>query len=439
MTEEKTDLIEEMRCKNCKYLTEQYGNYCCKLKPNGVVLLNPDGTKKDNEYEAVSLDSECSYFDKAEVNAMRKMYEEIKNILRFYTDTKEENYDLIALWIMGTYVHKDFLTYPYLFFNAMKGSGKTRMLKLIKELSNEGDMLASLSDAVLFRTTGTLCIDEFENIRSKDKNSLRELLNTAYKVGGKVKRMKKKKTIEGEEQVVEEFSTFRPIAMANISGMEEVLGDRCISLILEKSSNKSITRKVENFDTNPFIQTLKLNLKRCRSVGWCMIADVYKDWNTYVSYTPTLYTLPTLPTPTYTKYTELFQKIDKTGVDGRNLELFLPLIILSQELGVQDRCIDIMEKITKSRNVDEIMESKDVRLLDFISAQSKDWFRIKELTNIFRNYLNEEGGEDPWLNSVWMGRALKRLGMIIDKRRLGDGVEVTLDTEKAKLKAQMFK
>lgn len=432
------DAIELMKCKNCKNLVEQYGQYCCKLKPNGVVLLNQDGTKKDNEYETTSLDNHCSSFDKAEVNAMRKIYEQIKEVLRYYVDTKEENYELIAFWIMGTYEHANFLTYPYLFFNAMKGSGKTRMLKLIKELALDGDMLASLSDAVLFRTTGTLCIDEFESIRSKDKNSLRELLNTAYKVGGKVKRMKKKKTSEGEEQVVEEFSTFRPITMANISGMEEVLGDRCISLILEKSSNKAITRKVENFATNPFIQSVKLKLNelRCRSVGLCMIGDVYNQWNMYLTYTTTL---TTLPTPTCTNYTKLFEKIDKTGVDGRNLELFLPLIIVAQEMEVEDRCIEIMEKITRTRNIDDIMESKDIRLVDYVATQSKDWYKIKELTNMFRTYLNEESGEDPWLNVMWFGRALKRLNLIIEKRRLGEGVEVMLDIEKAKLKVQMFK
>ena len=76
MTEEKTDLIEEMKCRNCKHLIEQYGNYCCKIKPNGRILLNEDGTKKGDEYETTKLDNECSYFDKAEVNAMRKMYDE---------------------------------------------------------------------------------------------------------------------------------------------------------------------------------------------------------------------------------------------------------------------------------------------------------------------------------------------------------------------------
>jgi hypothetical protein len=375
---------------------------------------------------------------------MRKIFEKIKDVLKFYIDAKEENYDIIALWIMGTYQHKDFLTYPYLFFNAMKGSGKTRLLKIIKELAREGDMLASLSDAVLFRTTGTLCIDEFENIRHKDKNSLRELLNTAYKKGGKVKRMRKKKTIEGEEQVVEEFSTFRPICMANISGMEEVLGDRCISLILEKSTRKEITRAVENFDTNPFFKSLKQKLV---GVVWCSVVtlgELYNAWNEYIKYIYTYITLDTISTLTtqdFVEYLPFFTKIEKTGVDGRNLELFFPLIILAQEIGVEDRILEIMEKICKERNVDDITESKDVRLFDYISTQSdKEWYKVKELTSMFRNYLGEgDSEEDPWINPKWVGRALKRLNLIVQKRRVREGMEVILDILKAKDKLQMFK
>ena len=44
---------------------------------------------------------------------------------------KEEYYDLVAVWIIGTYCMPGFETYPYLFINAQKGSGKTRLLKSI--------------------------------------------------------------------------------------------------------------------------------------------------------------------------------------------------------------------------------------------------------------------------------------------------------------------
>ena len=430
-----TDLIGEMCCRNCKNLV---------MGSDGILrCLN----RHEGQYvtDVVTAGDSCIYFDKIEENVGRKMFTKIRNILKFYVDMKEEQFDITALWILGTYQHKSFLTFPYLYFNAMKASAKTRTLKLIKSLSKEGDMLASISEAVLFRTTGTLCIDEFESIGNKGKEALREVLNTSYKHGGKVKRMRKKKTIDGEEQVVEEFDTFRPIAIANISGMEEVLNDRCITLILEKSSNKAVTKKMEDFDNNPEILQIKANLEE----NWCSLCSVvnpkniYKDWNMYInsSYT-TLHTYTTLTTQTtqnYTNYGDLFMKIDKLDIDGRNLEIYFPLIIIANSIGMLDYFLDIVKKKVCERKFDDVMESKDVRLFEFAGKQNKDWFRVKELTAIFRNYCGEEEGEDNWLNARWMGKALKRLNLIAEKRRIGEGIEVKLDVEKAKQKMEMFK
>ncbi len=138
----------------------------------------------------------------------------------------------------------------------MKGSGKTRILNLITNLAKNGKHLISLSEAVLFRTASnsTFCIDEFERIAGKEKQALRELLNAGYKKGMAVERAKKV-TFQGgqfsnEKYKIERYELYCPIAMANIWGMEEVLADRCISLVLEKSSNKKITRILENFDEN---------------------------------------------------------------------------------------------------------------------------------------------------------------------------------------------
>ena len=71
----------------------------------------------------------------------------------------------------------------------------------------------------MFRTSGALAIDEFEGVSRKGGENLRELLNSAYKRGAKVKRMKQQKTESGTEMVVEEFDVYRPIVLANIWGM----------------------------------------------------------------------------------------------------------------------------------------------------------------------------------------------------------------------------
>ena len=54
------------------------------------------------------------------------------------------------------------------------------------KLAKDGNVMASPTEAVLFRTNGTLGIDEFEGVANKDKSSIRELLNGAYKKGIKI-------------------------------------------------------------------------------------------------------------------------------------------------------------------------------------------------------------------------------------------------------------
>ena len=266
---------------------------------------------------------------------LKEIYLNLIDILKRYVDVPEESYSLIALWIIGTYLHKEFPSYPFLFFNAMKGSGKTRLLKLTTYLSKDGQLLNSLTEAVLFRTSGALGIDEFEGISRKGGENLRELLNSAYKKGTKVKRMRKKKSADGEEQVVEEFDVYRPIILANIWGMESVLGDRCINLILERSTNDKITKTMELFEYDDLIQNTKKLLNQCSLWSVVTPTNVYQEWNTYI------YTHYTTSYTTYNNInyieksstlTTLFDSINKSEINGRHLELAMPLLIRTSSM-----------------------------------------------------------------------------------------------------------
>jgi len=364
-------------------------------------------------------------------------YRNIIDILRKYCDLKEEYYSLISVWIIGTYYHKEFITYPYLFINAMKGSGKTRLLKIIAELSYKGEILTSMTEAVLFRTEGTLCIDEFEGITRHGNENLRELLNSSYKQGSKVKRMRKARTPEGEQQVVEEFNVYRPIAMANIWGMETVLGDRCLALILERSNVVSITKLVETF---PYEKITTLT-KELLSKGECSLCnvvtprEVYTGWNDFIdtNYITTF-------TNNNTKLHTLFTKIDKADINGRDLELSLPLFLIAEELGegVLDDLILTIQKIVNEKKTEEFTENKDISLIDFVSQElNEDLFvSVNSLVPKFKDFLQVN---DDWINSKWVGRALKRLNLIKKKKRVTRGVEVVLDVEKAQEKIRMFR
>ena len=382
---------------------------------------------------------------------LKETYENIKKILEVYVDLEENYYPLIACWIIGTYFHNTFNSYPYLYFNAMRGSGKTRLLRLVCRLSKGGEVMTSPTEAVLFRTTGTLGIDEFERVANKDKASVRELLNGAYKKGTIIKRMKKNKTLKGEEQVVESFNVYRPILMANIWGMDEVLGDRCITLILEKSSDLKKTRLIEDFEDNIFIKKIiqSLNLlsksnEKCSLCRCSSIKNIYSMWNNYISndYKTTLSTLSTHTTyTTLTTQTTLnfFKKVDASKIQGRNLELFLPILVTAETISseVLDEILKIAFEMSNKKIDEERLENIDAIVYNFISQQQEglEYYPIRNLTNMFREFTDESGD---WLNSKWFSRALKRNKLVIDSKRDSKGIKVLLDIPKAKKHVRMY-
>jgi hypothetical protein len=418
-----------MKCKNClNFLNGQ----CKENKEQS----NPEGS--------CSIWSEDLIKTNADEMKLNRIYYKLIEVLKTYCDLKSEYYPIIALWIIGTYNHENFPTYPYLFFNAMRGSGKSRILNLISKLSYNGKLVSNMSESVLFRTAKdrTLCIDEFEEIGSKEKATLRELLNSAYKRGMCVERTIKKKGKDGERYDIESFDVYCPIVMANINGVEDVLSDRCITLILDRSTNMGITRLIELFDEEPLI----LSIKEEFGVG-CVVSDglkTLKEWNAYTkSYitdtTDTTHTYhtdnPTHTTDTENKYT-FFDKIIKTNLEGRNLELFFPLLLLAEESKVLDEVIPIVEGITKTKKEEDFTESRDVAFLNFISGRTSDniFVSIKKLVEEFS--LMEEG--DTWVTAEWIGKALKRLDLILEKKRFHSGRGVIINYNKAKEKLRVF-
>lgn len=384
---------------------------------------------------------------------LRRAYENIIELLKKYCDLDEESYPIIAIWIIGTYFHDKFESYPYLFINAMRGSGKSRTLKLITDLSKDGEVQASMTEAVLFRTKGTLGIDEFESVGRKGYENLRELLNASYKKGTKIKRMRQRKTIEGIEHFPESFETYRPIVMANITGMEEVLSDRCIIITLDRSNKEEIIKLVEIWKEEKIFKKTKEILNQCSLCSLLFVNKCYLLWNNYIlnniynnttlNYTNKGNDIPQNYTDNHTNttlnYTNFFEKIRKIDMDGRTLELTLPLFITSDLIDVVifDILCSSLCSLIQKRKEDQFAESRDVSFVDYVSQETDtEWIRTTTITQRFKAFLQSE---EDWITSKWVGWALRRLKLRKEFRRLAGGVQVKLDILKAQEKIKMFK
>ena len=368
---------------------------------------------------------------------LRDAYNTIIEIVKKYCDLEERYYPVIALWIIGTYCHDKFETYPYLFLNASKGSGKSRLLRLLSTLSKNGKLIGSMTEAVLFRGSKgyTICLDEFENINADNKSALRELLNAAYKKGISIERFRKKKTLDGEIYEPEKFDVYTSIAMANISGMERVLADRCITLILEKSNNIKITRLIEDFNSDYPIIEIKKILENLKEKLEKMIdaSNIFSDWNNHV--------LGLFREHENNKdIIEFFKNIDKTEIEGRNLELLLPLYFIAYLIDDNHEALNtilkISKEIIKEKEDEENIENSDKVLIKFLrekihgeDLEYLDYISTTKICNQFKDYLGD-GSE--WVNSKWIGLSLRRLKIVKSKKRESKGVKILLNAEKLK-------
>ena len=341
---------------------------------------------------------------------------ESKTVLRKYIDTSEENISLLSLWLIGTYFHSKFETFPLLYLNAQKRSGKTRTLKLLSSLAynSDGSVNTSPTETYLFRhKEGALFFDEMENISSKERGAFRETLNAVYKRGNKIVRYKEKKTSEGTDYVEDCFYPYYPLALANIYGVGDVLSDRSVQIVLQRSSRIN-TKLIEDFRTNKEILSLK---KKLEALNASIPKEFSSEWNNYIQKLP-IENDSLLP---------LFEKMTKIDIGGRALEIFLPLLIIAHLCNSLDDFLIVAKEYVSKKEEEEQADDFDEILKEFLLRKAKElggeYVSLAYLLNAFR--LELEGPED-WINPKWFGRAIKRLGLISNKRRVNGKVQIIL-------------
>lgn len=395
------------------------------------------------------------------ITGINQCYDEIISFLNEWIDIPLDYKKLIAIWVIGTYFHKSFSSYPYLFFNAQKGSGKTRVEEIISWLwrNGNGTILNNPSEPVLFRTAQQrgLMIDEFENEKSKEKQMMRQILNSCYKQGGTVIRMEDEKIDGKVKKVPREFPLYTPVCIANINGLDDVLQDRAITMILEKSGNPYIIKKIQDFGRNPKIKEIKANLSQF-CVGLCSVYPPEKwvdDWNLYIEArysSETIHPIHTLQsihnyTQLYTRLDieEALLKLDNTEIVGRNLELFFPLLILARLMNreVFEDILRICDKLNKAKKEADFAESRDIILIEFIASCDPYRFEMvksRKLLEEFKTFLGEPVTEETLrADETWWGIALRRLNLVAKKKRTNSGMLLLLNVDHAKHKLQMFK
>jgi hypothetical protein len=150
---------------------------------------------------------------------------------------------VLAFFTLNTWTFDVFDTTPYLSLeSATPACGKNTVLNILSMVCARPQMLASTSEAALFRTIDrykpTVLLDEAESLagRSERADCLRSIAQAGYKKGGAVPRC------VGPNNDLQNFGVFCPKVFAAIGGLTGPLLSRCIVIHMEKAPVGQVRR-----------------------------------------------------------------------------------------------------------------------------------------------------------------------------------------------------
>ena len=333
------------------------------------------------------------------------VFEIIKNKLKEYIDfpNEERNYDLFSLWIIGTYFFPLFEAYPYIYLGGFKRSGKTRAMSIGTLLAFNGISCSNISMPSIYRIIEqykcTLGIDETEFLVSKKSGEIRNILNAGYLKGSKVIRQEK----SGRYRFYNKFfDNYSPKIIANIAGLEDVLADRTIEIMMEKSIDKNIIDmelKIESSEWNEIRNYCYLFVMK----NWKFIKTVYDSF-----------------------------KIEK-DIKGRDLQLWKPLLALSKWFSVElyEKMLKFALEKIEQKEREEIESAVELGLLEvlILNVDKTGFYRLNDILE----WMSErfyEGSIPEWLSNRKISNLLKKFGFRNKHRESGGLTVVEMSIDK---------
>jgi hypothetical protein len=195
--------------------------------------------------QAWSAESRQAWLAGRQAPAPLDVFSRIRDALDFFLEfpptTREDDLNLLALWIILTYGYPCWTAIPYLWVSGALGSGKSRLFEVLARLVFRPTVSANTTAPALFRALnelgGIMLLDEVERLRDRtpDVAELMSVLLSGYKKNSPVWRLQK----VGDEQKRVRFDVFGPKAIAGIGTIPEALASRCIPLVMFRADKQS--------------------------------------------------------------------------------------------------------------------------------------------------------------------------------------------------------
>lgn len=354
-------------------------------------MLSPD--RIPNAHTEWSIKSVEKFLRQHPTPSIKETFELLKTTLREYMSFEEERfYDLVPLWIMGTFFHRGMTTYPYLSLTGNKKCGKSKLLSFIQATSFQGLLNVGATAASTIRLVHsnhiTCCVDEAENLgRASDENvqALLGIYNSGYKYGAKVPKC-------GHLNKVELFDSFSPKAFGGIAALNDTTASRCINLLMPPvKGREKFNREINSRD------------KHFLELRDSMYIHMLSDFNEILS-----------------TYREL--ESPSSELSGRDWEMWKPLLSLAQVIdsNLFSNIAALALKMTKQRKDSDFSAEDDIEFLKVISMLLEENTEPKGhlfIQDIKKALIETECDtflelSAKYISNRWIGSWLKRLGVI---------------------------
>jgi hypothetical protein len=186
-----------------------------------------------------------------------------------YVVAEPHDHVVFALWALHAHVYQQFEYTPRLALQSpVPHAGKTTVLRVLRALVPDPELLIDPTPATLFRMMGdphkTFLLDEADNVRIE--RQLLAILNHGHQKGGTVPRV-----MQGE---VVKWPVFAPVTLAGIGTLPPALISRSIVVHMHRAEpNARITR----LDINNESQMRELELIHGEAVAWAAQVNLNTD------------------------------------------------------------------------------------------------------------------------------------------------------------------
>lgn len=340
------------------------------------------------------------------------LWSQIRAQLVTYVEYNGETfYDIVAYYVMLSYVFRMFDAIGYLHFNGTMASGKSQNLRMLTLMGFNTIWASNLSPSSMFRTIagapGVTCIDEAESFEGERGQELQLLLHAGYTNPGYALRVEK----EGDKFTVKSYATYGPKAMASINPLPPVLASRAVVIPMQPASKiiPSLNPKA------PIWGEIRNQCYLWAFQNAHALGDLVEEWG------GTLH--QTIP----------------NDLKDRAWEVSMPFIVLAEHIGGRDMAIELLrffEKYFEEAREQQATVDRQLTLLRclprvFANKEPYDghWWNLKDIHEVVLEWIEEDARE--YYKTRTASRNLTALGWRT-RRNAHGGVQIPITEDEVR-------